>query len=127
MQILPWVNDMKTIKQVFLFLPLALLLFLSTTIVSPSSSHALELDQAKAQGSVGELANGYLGVVISNPPADVLELVTRINNARRLKYTEIAKNRTTTVAAVEALAGQTAIEKTAPGHYIKVNGTWQKK
>ncbi|MCB0323400.1 MAG: YdbL family protein [Bdellovibrionales bacterium] len=95
--------------------------------VTPDSSFALDLDNAKSQGLVGELPTGYLGSVQPTPAAEVRSLVERINAERRNKYQEIASKRGTPVSAVEALAGKTAIEKTHPGHFVQVDGQWRKK
>ena len=89
-------------------------------------SWAITLDQAKAQGLVGEQANGYLGVVKSG--AGVGALVRDINTKRKAEYQAIAKRNNTTLQAVEALAGKKAIERTPPGQYVKPPSSgWVKK
>ncbi|MBI3144430.1 MAG: YdbL family protein [Pseudogulbenkiania sp.] len=87
---------------------------------------ALDLDSAKSQGLVGEQPNGYLGVVKASP--DAVELVADINAKRRSAYEAIAKKNGATLDQVAALAGQKAIEKSAPGTYVKApDGQWIKK
>ncbi len=89
------------------------------------SSWAIGLEQAKAQGLVGEQANGYLGVVTSGAASEVTALVADINAKRKQRYQDIANRNNTNLQVVEALAGKTAIEKTAPGQYIKApSGGW---
>ena len=111
-------------------LSLASLFFIMTTMVigGPTVSFALTLHEAKAQGLVGEMPNGYLGLV---PPSTALEaqsLIKEINQKRKAKYQEISIRNKTQLSAVEALAGKTAIEKTKPGHYVKLpSGDWIKK
>lgn len=83
------------------------------------------LQEAKAKGWVGEQPNGYLGVVKDTPKAE--QIVEQINEARRKEYTRIAEENNIAVADVELLAGKRAIERTQSGHYIKVDGEWQKK
>lgn len=87
---------------------------------------ALDLDSAKSQGLVGEQPNGYLGVVKAS--SDAVELVADINAKRRVAYEAIAKKNGATLDQVAALAGQKAIEKSAPGTYVKtMDGQWVKK
>jgi uncharacterized protein YdbL (DUF1318 family) len=85
----------------------------------------LDLDSAKSQGLVGENANGYIGAVQSS--GEVNTLVNSINAQRKAKFQEIATRNNTSLDAVEKLAGKKAIEKSEPGSYIKLGGTWQKK
>ncbi|WP_105167119.1 YdbL family protein [Pseudoalteromonas sp. T1lg23B] len=89
------------------------------------SAWALTLDSAKDQGLVGETANGYLAVV-SNA-AQVQALIDDINAKRKAKYQQLAKQNGISLSQVELLAGKKAIEKTAKGHYVQVNGSWVKK
>ncbi|NNL06774.1 MAG: DUF1318 domain-containing protein, partial [Gammaproteobacteria bacterium] len=42
-------------------------------------------------------------------------------------YKDIAARNNTSLEAVELLAGKKAIEKSAPGSYIKLGGSWQRK
>lgn len=101
----------------------ALLAFM---LVCSAQALALGLDAAKSQGLVGEQPNGYLGVVKATPAA--VQLVSDINGKRRQAYARIAQQNGITVEQVEALAGQKAIAKTAPGNYIKTpSGQWVKK
>jgi len=104
---------------------LALVLALT---LSPGALRAASLDQAKSQGLVGEQANGYLGVVAANAPADVKALVADINQKRKQEYQSIAQRNKTSLDAVEALAGKKAIELTPAGQYVRLpSGQWQKK
>lgn len=86
---------------------------------------AIELDEAKQKGYVGEQTDGYLGIVKSAP--DVPELVKDVNAKRKAKYQELAQKNGISLAQVEALAGKKAVEKTSAGHYILLDGQWVKK
>lgn len=87
---------------------------------------ALDLDSAKSQGLVGEQPNGYLGVVKATP--DAVALAADINARRRAAYEAIARKNGATLDQVAILAGQKAIERTAPGTYVKTpDGQWVKK
>ena len=91
------------------------------------SAYALSLDQAKAQGQIGEQLNGYLGA-IESPTSEISSLISNINQQRKAKYQEIAKKNGTSLSAVEALAAKKALEETPPGRYIQdASGTWVKK
>ncbi|MCW8832051.1 MAG: YdbL family protein [Colwellia sp.] len=90
------------------------------------SAWAISLDQAKQQGLVGEMANGYLGVVVTSP--EVTSLVASVNAKRKSLYLDIARKNKLTMKQVTALAGEKAIAKTSSGHYIKMpSGGWIKK
>jgi len=87
---------------------------------------ALELQDAKDQGLVGETPSGYLEAV-NTPTAEVRELVDSINAKRKQHYQKIANGNNTSLSAVEKLAGEKAIEKSKAGHYIKQGGQWKQK
>lgn len=92
------------------------------------AAQALELQDAKAAGSVGEQRDGYLGVVVENASTDVRELVARINHERRASYQQIAERNNLDRQTVELLAAEKAIGKTAPGQYVQADdGSWVKK
>ncbi|MBS3798967.1 YdbL family protein [Pseudoalteromonas sp. BDTF-M6] len=99
-------------------------MLLSATMLA-FSAWALTLDQAKAQGIVGETSTGYLALVQDS--AEAQQLITEINAKRKAKYLSLAKKNGISLSQVEALAGAKAIEKTAPGHMVKVDGKWRKK
>jgi uncharacterized protein YdbL (DUF1318 family) len=88
--------------------------------------YAIDLQTAKNQGLVGETPSGYLEAVKS-PSAETKALIESINAKRKQKYQDIAARNNTSLQAVEQLAGKKAIEKSAPGSYIKLGGSWQQK
>lgn len=90
------------------------------------SAFALSLDEAKAKGLVGERPNGYLGSVNSSN-AEAQSLIEDVNRKRKQAYEEIAKRNRTDIRAVETLAGEKAIQNTAPGNFIEGPGGWMKK
>jgi len=87
---------------------------------------AIGLTDAKTKRLVGETTSGYLAAVKS-PSAEVKALINSINAKRKTEYKKIAKKNGASLQAVEALAGKTAINKTAPGQMIKLNGAWRAK
>ena len=89
---------------------------------------AMDLQQAKNGGLVGEQLNGYLGLVASDAPAEVKQLMKKVNTARRAKYQSIAAKNKLKIKQVETLAGGKATKKTRAGHFIQTSsGRWVKK
>lgn len=103
---------------IFRSIILATLFFCGTAL-------ALDLDQAKDAGLVGEKDTGYLGAVVERP--DVLALIADINAKRKVKYTQLAEKNNITLEQVEKLAAQKAYQKTQSGHYLYVDGKWLEK
>lgn len=90
------------------------------------SALAIDLDQAKTQGWVGEQTNGLLGVV--SHQAEVQQLVNQINQKRLDKYRQIAQENGLDPKQVAILAGKKAIERSDSGAYIQSpSGEWLKK
>ncbi len=90
------------------------------------SAWAISLEQAKQQGLVGEMPNGYLGVVVASH--DVNVLVETVNKKRKDLYLKLANKNNLTMEQVTALAAEKAIKKTKPGHLIQNSaGKWVKK
>ena len=88
---------------------------------------AITIDAAKQDGLVGEKPDGLIGAVAA-PSPDVTALVNTVNAQRMEKYSAIAAKNGTPVDQVQAVAGQTLINKTPPGQYImNASGGWQKK
>ena len=86
------------------------------------------LEDAKAEGLVGERIDGYLGVVDSGAPGSVKSLVNQINAEREAKYADIAKKQGAPVAAVAQIAGTKLIQRAPKGEYVMgANGRWQQK
>ena len=84
--------------------------------------------QALAAGTVGEQADGYLGVAGSVGEAARAE-VEAINIKRRAAYTDLAAKRGVTVADVAAATGcQTLATRVKPGQVYRIGtGAWQTK
>jgi len=103
-------------------------LALLISMMAMSVAVASPLAQPKADGLIGEQANGYIGLVQQNVSADIKRLVNDVNAKRKAGYQRIAKKQGTSLAEVERVGGNTAIEKTLRGNYIRdASGTWRKK
>lgn len=98
-------------------------LALSITMALPA--FALELDEAKSAGLVGETNMGYIAAVKPSPEVDAL--VISINSQRKVYYQDIAAKNDISLQAVEARAGLKAVEKTAPGDYVNTGDGWLQK
>ena len=101
--------------------------FVAVMLLVAAGTLAADLDQAKRDGLVGERADGFLGLVVSSAPADVVALVNQVNAKRKAEYERIAEKNGLSLEQVQALAGKKTIEKTRAGDWVFVNGTWQKK
>ncbi len=96
-------------------------------VFNAACAFAIDLQEVKAQGLIGEQLNGYLGVVSADASAEVRALVKDVNTKRKAKYESIAAQNSTSLETVELLAGKKAIEKTAAGNYIQSATGWKKK
>ena len=106
----------------------AKLLVLLLTWMFATAAYAVTLQEAKEQGLVGEQRDGYVGLVVSNAPAEVQSLVRQVNEQRRQRYEQIARDNGITMAQVTSLAYEQAVQATQPGHYIQLpNGDWVRK
>jgi uncharacterized protein len=86
----------------------------------------MSVEEAKTRGLVGEKPNGYLGVV--NPGSEEAHvLANEVNQKRRQAYEDIAARNRTHLEAVEALAGEKAIQNTKRGHFVEGPGGWTRK
>ena len=95
-------------------------------LAAVAPAFAMSVEEAKTKGLVGEKANGYLGVV--NPGSQEAESLTNeVNKKRRQAYEDIAARNRTQLDAVEALAGEKAIQNTKPGHFVEGPGGWTRK
>lgn len=104
----------------------ALLVLLCGLLAAPAL--AVTLDEAKAQGLVGEKVDGFLGIVVADPPGDVRQLVERVNAERRQKYTEVAEQRGVPMDAVAKIAGEKLLERAPAGQFVAgANGRWRQK
>jgi uncharacterized protein YdbL (DUF1318 family) len=109
-----------------LVLRLGAMLLLLCLTVPPAAAQSL--DEAKADGQVGERIDGYVGVVDANTPGAVRAMVDQVNAERKQKYAQIAAERGTSVEAVAQIAGQKLIARAPGGQYVLgADGQWRQK
>ena len=97
-------------------------------ILLGSQAFAQNLHEAKAAGLVGERNDGYLGYVVTPPSDQVKALVKDVNNKRKAKFTQTARNNNITTEQVAFRFYQLAVKETEPGHYYQdASGKWVRK
>lgn len=103
------------------------LVALSLTLLSLTPAWALNLNEAKAKGLVGETQTGYLAAV-GNASAEVTALMGEINKKRRAAYLNSAKKAGVDLNIIEVRIGQRLYERAEKGAYLqKKDGSWYKK
>lgn len=88
------------------------------------------IEQAKAQGVIGEMYTGYLGIVDSSKAsADLKRRVDEVNAGRLQAYTDIAKQQGQTVQIVGQLMAEKQAGRAQSGELIKPSASepWTKK
>ncbi len=104
------------------------ILVAGATIAASAAAFALDIQEAKNAGWVGEQRDGYVGLVAPSAPAEARTLVAEVNAARRDNYRAIAGRTGAELRAVELLAAEKALQKTQSGHYVQTeNGAWTRK
>jgi len=104
------------------------LLTLITLLLLSPTSWALSLNDAKAQGLIGERTNGYLGIVTTNADSTLRVLVDDINRKRRKAYQEKAQKAGVDIQVIELRVGERLHKRASPGHFVQDNhGQWKRK
>jgi len=95
---------------------------------SPAQAQSGAVTAAMGAGTVGEQADGYLGIN-GSVSADVRAEVESINIKRRAAYTDLAAKRGVTVADMAAATGcQTLANRVRQGQVYRIGaGAWQTK
>ncbi|MET0241580.1 MAG: YdbL family protein [Sphingobium sp.] len=103
-------------------------LILGGGLSSRASAQTPAVSAAVADGSVGEQADGYLGIN-GSVSAEVRAGVEAINIKRRAAYTDLAAKRGVTVADMAAATGcQTLASRVKQGQTYRIGGgAWQVK
>jgi uncharacterized protein YdbL (DUF1318 family) len=113
---------MRLIRKAFVAATAALVL----GTAAPAS--AIELDQARTQGLVGERPDGLVGAVAANPTPEVHSLVESVNAARLAEYRAIAQKNGSPIEAVQAVAGEKLIQRAKDNRWYVMdqNGRWSR-
>lgn len=98
----------------------------STALLLSGTVFAMDLSQARAQGLVGEKADGYIAAV--TPTAEANAVVSDVNARRKAEYERISKENGQPVSIVGKVASETIIKGLPSGSYYQsASGAWQKK
>ena len=106
---------------------------LAALAIAPAAAIALDaksaVDAAKAQGVVGEQADGFLGFVKASSDPALKAAVQEINDGRAALYRQAAAKNGVTPEAAGASAYTTVVQaKLKPGEFYKpANGGWTQK
>jgi len=112
---------MKRHGHMLIGLAIATAAFAGTAALAQNASDPV-VEQARAQGLVGEQADGYLGFAKSSS-AEVKNHVDAINIKRRAFYTDLAAKRGVTVQEVAAAtACELFANRVAPGEAYRTEG-----
>lgn len=96
------------------------------TLLAAAPAFAMDLQSARANGSVGETPQGYIAAV--KPSAEVNALVAEVNAKRRQEYNRISAANGQSVAVVGTIAAEQIINNLAPGSlYQAADGIWKKR
>ena len=105
----------------------ALLFGAAIALVLPAAAQERDPAYAAARsaGQIGEMPDGYLGVV-GAPTKDLVALVNKINIQRKAVYTQKSAASGSTVEEMAFTTGCNLILKTVPGEkYRDPAGSWQ--
>jgi uncharacterized protein YdbL (DUF1318 family) len=119
---------MNILAKVKSALALALLLAFIQPAFADLASDKAAVDAAKAAGTVGEQADGYLGFVKGSADGGTTAAVTAINAARADVYSQTAAKSGVTRDAAGQATGAQLIGKLPAGEFYKpLGGGWTKK
>ena len=107
--------------------PISIALIVAAVLAIGLPAAALDLDQAKAAGLVGEKPDGYVAAVAATPSPEVKALVDDVNAKRRTAYDKVARQNGAPVSAVAAIAGKKLIEGAPSGTFVQVDGKWMRR
>ena len=107
----------------------AALLLAATPVLADAAGDKAAIDAAKAAGTVGEQADGLLGLVTGDADAATKQAVAEINTGRQGVYREAANKNGVSVDAAGGSAFETVIKpKLKSGEFYKPAGSgWVRK
>ncbi len=87
---------------------------------------ALDLQEARNSGLVGESRTGYVEAVVNRP--DVQALVSEVNAKRKIEYARISRENGQSADVVAKLAAEQIVNRLSPGAYYKdAGGSWKQR
>jgi len=102
-------------------------IFLAAAPLASAANPVVE--SAIAAGTVGEQADGYLGVVSGKSvDAQTKRTIDEVNIKRRAAYTQLAAQKGATVDQVAAVVAEKQVAKLPSGAYFQdASGAWKRK
>ncbi len=97
----------------------ALTMLVASLSLSPAMAQDAVLDQAKAQGIIGEMYTGYLGIADpARATADIRRRVDEVNARRLAIYTDTAQRTGESVSTIAALTAEKQIQRAESGEAV---------
>ena len=104
-----------------------MLFALALGITAPALAQDAAIGTAQAAGTVGEQADGYLGLH-GAPSADVRARVEQINIKRRAVYTDLAQKKGVSVTEVAGATACQILDSVGEGQWYRdTGGTWRQR
>lgn len=102
---------------------------LSITAIGNSFAASTVVESAKADCTVGERIDGYIGVVDGASASQVvLREIRAINQQRKAAYTDLARRNGVTIDDAAMLTAERLINDAPSGHCVQnTNGGWVEK
>lgn len=100
--------------------------------IAPASAASAAIENAKRQCQIGEMSDGYLGVVGGSvsggaPSAAVRAEMRDVNQQRKSAYARLASQNGVSVEAAAALTGKKLVEGAPAGQCVSASpGSWRK-
>lgn len=115
-----------TFRKLFVVFAAMLAVGVAGAALAQTNAQKALIDAAKAQGVVGEQADGYLGFRTPASDAALTEAVTVTNSARRQAYAQSASSAGTTadVAGARMFESQLMPRITSGQWYRNASGQW---
>lgn len=108
-----------------IFAPVAVATLLAMAAAPALAQRDPAYSAARANGSIGEKMDGYLGFV-GNPSPSLKALVDDLNIRRKASYADRARSQGVTIEEFAFTQGCLLIGRTAPGEkYQAPDGSWQ--
>ncbi len=99
---------------------------MALTLMASFPAFAIDLQSARANGSVGETVKGYIAAV--KPSAEVDALVAEVNAKRRQEYNRISAANGQSLDVVGRIAAEQIINSLSAGSlYQAADGSWKKR
>jgi uncharacterized protein len=103
------------------------LLIVTLTVLSMGSALAMDLNEAKKSGLIGEMQNGLVETTLPTPSAGLDELVAKTNEGRMEVYKDMANKQNIPLKEIQAIAAQKLYDMAEEGSYLMIDGKWKKK